>query len=169
MSNKSKRILKGEKIFAENILKVIPLIKKHFEQFDGEKVLLTSGNLSAKFEKLNTAFKEELNELIDVKGWRCFISNSAYSVRLCADISVSDGEGTCSVSYFGSDNYFANIGNDGHFLYKFDENEALEDAKKVLAVSEDELEEKKSKIDKLKAEIESIENSVPYCLKETLK
>jgi hypothetical protein len=164
--------LKGEKSFAEKALLILPLIKKHFEDFDGVKAINKTGE-SAKFKKVSKEFSDDVNELFNDNAFRCYVSNSTYSVYIKADVRVSNPSGSCT--YYGKDIYIGDIDGGaygreatGIFKYKFNEEPIKENLLSILATTLESLEAKKAKIAKLKDEIDEIENSVTYSLKSAL-
>ena len=165
--------LKGEKSFAEKALLILPLIKKHFEDFDGVKAINKTGD-SAKFNKVSKAFSDDVDELFNDNAFRCYVSNSVYSVYIKADVRVSNPSG--SSTYYGKDIYIGDIDGGaydreatGIFKYTFNEEPIKENLVEILSVTKEDLEAKKATIANLKKDIEALENSVPYSLKEALK
>jgi len=165
--NKVSRILNGEKSFAGKMLGVIPLIDEYFKSFDGERAAVKSGR-SAKFQKVTDAFGEKVNELMNDNAFRCYVGESVYFVYIKADVRVSNNSGSCS--YFGNNVYIGELDRDsGVFKYTFDEEHYFDAYTKVLSITEESLEAKKAKIAELKKEIDGIESSIPYSIKEALK
>ena len=152
---------------------ILPLIKKHFEDFDGVKAINKTGE-SVKFNKVSKNFSDDVNELFNDNAFRCYVSNSIYSVYIKADVRVSNPSGSCT--YYGKDIYIGDIDGGGAydreatgiFKYTFNEDPIKENLLSILATTVESLEAKKDKIAKLKDEIDEIENSVTYSLKSAL-
>lgn len=171
--SKLENTLVGEKALAEALLLVLPLVEKHFKDFDGERAAIKSGS-SAKFSKLSKAFREEADEIVDNKRFRIYVDTSVSSVYLKADIAVPNSPET--VAYYRDNIYFGkvnsgswNVEGTGEFTYDFDEENYVSRFNDIVGTTEESLEDKKAKIKALKAEISKIEDSVPYHLRDALK
>jgi len=170
--SKIENTLNGEKAFAEKALLILPIIKKYFEDFDGEKAINKTGE-SAKFKKVSENFTNEVNELFNDNAFRCYVSNSTYSAYIKADVRVSNPSGSCT--YYGKDIYIGDIDGGsydseatGIFKYTFNADPIKENLLSILDTTLESLELKREKIAKLKDEIDAIENSVTYSLKKAL-
>lgn len=174
-------LLKGEQGLSERILKTIPLIEKHFKSFDNKRALIASGGHSAPFQKVCTAFRDELAELMPYKEYQfnAFIDASHSSVWIKFKYCMLNNKGGCS--YYEHGTYFADLTGDNReiFKYKYD---IKEDSKKttyeqdthdmcdnILNITLDQLIDKREIVDSLNDQIETIESSIPYQLKKALK
>ena len=45
--------IEGERALFTEYAKIIPLIEKHFADFDGQRAIIASGDRSAKFARIN--------------------------------------------------------------------------------------------------------------------
>jgi hypothetical protein len=158
-------LLHGEQSLAKEILKVIPLIEKHFKPFDGQKAAIVSGS-SAGFKKVKDAFRKDCEAVTNA---HVFIDTNTYSIMAKFKINEPDPE----KNHYGGCNYFEYscfIGKfDGfNYVYEFKANEAIERNREILSLTADKLYQAKSNIKRLTEKIETISNSFPYIFKDAI-
>jgi hypothetical protein len=161
--------IEGEKALFTEYAKVIPLIEKHFEKFDGERAILASGDRSAAFARINREFHEDCK---DTTTARAFIdSANGMSAWLKIDITLPDTVNNSSgCVYFSHSVPIGQIDHFGpqatqNFEYTFNADEARKHVDKILAADAGELRTARDDIAKLQATIEKITAAIPYQFK----
>ena len=160
---KLKTLHQGEHILAREILKIVPLIEKHFKPFNGQRASIQSGD-SAAFRKVQKAFCDECATLTDM---RIFVVSNAYSVYIKMDVHVNEPN-TEHCNYFEHGSYIAE-GRDADFHYTFKPGSLIQMCNSILSVSVKDLESVKAEIEGLKGQIDRLENSVPYQFKSVIE
>jgi hypothetical protein len=175
---KTKTLHEGEQALFIELLKIIPLVEKHFKPLDGERVSIQSG-MSAKYTKAASAFREECYEVVkaDPRRFRIFADGNHLSVWIKADINLSDPDrpGTCN--YFNQGFHVGQVDSGswqgtpatGAFTYEFKPEEFTDTCHKILDTSLEKLESIKDKISQAKKEIDQLLGSVPYQYKSVIE
>ena len=145
----------GEQSLAAEILKIAPLIEKHFKPFEGEKVSITTGN-SAKFNKVCRAFYDEVTTISKA---RIYANVTRYSIWIKMDINEPSGDYGCN--YFDQSVYLAET-KDNAFKYAFNRAGCESYCHKILNTSINDLEAAKATIAAKKKEISALVDSIPY-------
>ena len=146
------------------VLKIIPLIEKHFAPFEGQRASIQSG-LSAKFVKVKRAFQEEC---ATVSKMRISVNESTYSYILNMDINERDPRSDCAVNYFKTYTYIGESKN-GDFFYTFKPDELRTHCDTILSLTAQQLQQAKNKIDDLYEQAEKIIESFPFTVRDLIK
>lgn len=160
----------GEKVLFKEIVKILPLIEKHFKSFDSKRARLASGGKSAIFEKVVKAFKADCESVSDNKTRRLFVETSDSSVRIDIDIHERDLRSDFGVNYF---KYGFCVGaidaETGNFTYDFNQQNLESLISIVLSYSVQDLQEIKRQHTELKQQIKKLQNSLPYPYRDILE
>lgn len=163
-----KKLHHGEQSLAGEVLKVLPLIEKHFKPFDGQRAAIQSGR-SAAFRKACKAFVDECAALSNM---RVIVDDSSgLSVWLKFDINEKDkdlpGGGYC-VNYFKMNVYLGQIdtGNwqtaaTNELKYQFEPDVLKTRCQRVRNITIEALEKVKAEAKQKRDELEALEDSVP--------
>lgn len=152
----------GERDLAAEILKIIPLIEKHFKPFNGERALIQSGR-SAKFEKVCKDFRDECEKISDA---RIYVDGSMYSMHVNIDIHRPD-TGKQSCSYYKDYLHIARLDHDNPqaFRYTFKPEESIKVREAILSTDFSTLERINSEIKQKRDDISTLKSSIPYTFK----
>ena len=164
----------GEQSLSREILKIIPLIEKHFKPWDGERVAIKSGR-SAKFQKTVMAFYKDCAAVSDMR----VIVDDNYSIWIKCDIHEKDKPltgGGHTVNYFKRSFHIGTIDTGsfqhnatGIFTYEYkpdNPGETRDYCEKILNTSVEDLEKAKAYHKEALKAAEAARKSVPYCFAE---
>lgn len=158
----------GEQSLCREILKIIPLIEKHFKPYDGQRVSIQSGR-SAKFNKVCQAFREDCEAVTNA---RIIVDDNGYSLAVKIDINEPDPKRE-GCNYFYHTIYFAehkriNFAASPDMTYNYKPEDTRRYCDKVLKTTIKQIEKVKADIKRHKDAISKLESSIPYQFKDAV-
>lgn len=145
----------GEQSLAKEVLKIAPLIEKHFKTFTDCRVATTTGK-SAKFYKVCKAFYDDVEAISKA---RVYVEDTTYSVWVKIDINESSGNSGCN--YFHDSVYIGDI-KENNLKYTFNFSGCEKNRNEILATDITKLEEVWCAVVAKHKEIDVLVKTVPY-------
>jgi hypothetical protein len=163
--------LQGQQAVSALALSIYPLIESHFKQFDGKRIILKSGNTSAKFKSQADKFISALS-LSDNE--HVHIDATEFSVTIRSRVRLKSSYSN-STDTFDAGFYIGDVTRDiyddkasGLFKYEGVSAATIDVYNTVIKLTIKSIESKRAKYHALKTKAEAIRNSVPYSMRDLI-
>lgn len=155
----------GEQALAQEALKIIPLIEKHFKPFNGQRAHTKSQGTAAAFRKVVRAFQDEAATLT---GARIGVDNRFQSVSIDIDINQPDPNSDHGCNYFKTYMYCGEIkSGEDTFSYEFDQAACEVPYNKILSITLGDIYAARKAAQEAHAALEVVKKSIPYIFSDT--
>lgn len=173
MIENARNILQVEQTLAKKILLITDRVEAHFKPLDGELIKRADGSRTAKFRKAVSAFYTQCAVLLDDTRTRVTI-DTQFNVWLTVDTHQdfqTDNPHmppTDRIALYRKQQIWVGEIKNRCLVYEFSQIEAIARCNKVLDLTYAEIMDKAVNIRRCKAEIDALEASVPYSLRDAL-
>ena len=162
-----KAMLDGEKELAKITLQLLPMIKRHFDFYDGKKMLLSTGDKSAGFKKIVNDFYDAVKQKIGDPSLRIWIDAGIYSVAVCFEINRPMYDGRSGRQYFKQYIYFGKSDSQ-NFIYDLAAGDYMASAKAMIGTTVAKIKAARKEIAALKIALDAAQSSVPYAFRDLI-